>query len=58
MEPCPWHGFLEFLFGNLRVREGVDIVEILEIWGSGEVWKVEILEIWPSKCLISSRVEI
>ena len=37
----------------MRVWEGVEIVEILEIWGSGEVWKVEILEIWPSKCPIS-----
>ena len=54
----PWPRFPEIPFGNLRVWEGVEIVEILEIWGSGEVWKVDILEIWPSKCPISSRVEI
>ena len=36
----------------------MEILEILEICESGEVWKVEILEIWPSKCQISSRVEI
>ena len=53
-----WPEFLEFVFGHLRVREGVEIVEILEIWGLERVWKVEILESWPSKCLISSRVEI
>ena len=51
-----WPEFLEFVFGHLRVREGVEIVEILEIWGLERVWKVEILESWPSKCLISSRV--
>ena len=54
----PWYRFPEIPFGNLRVWEGVEIMEILEIWGSGEVWKVEILEIWPLKCPISSRVEI
>ena len=42
-----WSRFLEIPFGNLRVWEGVEIMEILEIWGSGEVWKVEILEVWP-----------
>ena len=50
--------FLEIRFGNLRVWRGVEIWEILEIWGSGEVLKLEMLEIWPSKRLISSRVEI
>ena len=54
--PCP--KFLEIPIGNLRVWESVEIKEILEILGSGEAWKVEILEIWPSKCPISSRVEI
>ena len=50
--------FLEIPFGNLRVWRGVEIGEILEIWGSGEVWKLEILAIRPSKRLVSSRVEI
>ena len=54
----PWSKFLEIPFGNLRVWRGVEIGEILEIWGSGEVWKLEILEIWPLKRMISSRVEI
>ena len=54
----PRRRFLEFPFGNLGVWRGVEIGKFLEIWGSGEVWKLEIPEIRPSKCLISSPVEI
>ena len=56
--PGPRRRFLEFPFGNLGVWRGVEIGKFLEIWGSGEVWKLEIPEIRPSKCLISSPVEI
>ena len=54
----PRRRILEFPFGNLGVWRGVEIGKFLEIWGSGEVWKLEIPEIRPSKCLISSPVEI
>ena len=54
----PRRRFLEIPFGNLGVWRGVEIGKFLEIWGSGEVWKLEIPEIRPSKCLISSPVEI